>query len=383
MSDTLRYSIESVDLVFLILLLYFFHGVYRNKIWKKRLLVFKSVLLEKHVLYKYSGEKHDLWKMLALLSAPRLFYLLIYYPGNIDSDCSFCIQDFFSVFTPYSVHLGDGMISNHHPVLHTLLYGGFMYLGDCIGSQNLGVFCYMVLQVLFINGAIVLLCKKIIERGYLRYANLLLLFYTFMPIYSLWSIEMAKDQLFSGCLLWYVWQLWMIVESKGKYLTDVKHILFHGLILFLVCATKNQGIYIVLICGMVLCCFYRRRILPIMSSYILSLFCFVYLYQGFLFTTLDVHPAGRQEAMGYMFQQTARYVKYHLDDVTEEERIAIDRVIPFSILAAKYNPVYQDDVKFCSREFCGQIVSEDDYKQYQKVWLEMCLTTERSCVMKM
>jgi len=154
-------------------------------------------------------------KMFLYLSLSRAVYLFIYYPGNIDSDCSATIGAFYRAYTPYSSILGDISISNHIPVIHTFLYGGFMYIGDCIGIQNLGIFLLVLLQTILINGALLLLLQKLYETGYIKITNLLLLFFCLMPIYSLWSVELVKDQLYSGMLLYYVWQLWMICSSEG------------------------------------------------------------------------------------------------------------------------------------------------------------------------
>jgi len=82
---------------------------------------------------------------------------------------------------------------------------------------------------------------------------------------------------------------------------------------------------------------------------------------------------GKQEAMGFMYQQTARYVKNYPDEVTEEEKNIIDKVIPYNILAERYNPIIQDPVKFCCREYNGQTVTEGAYIDYKKTWKEMGL----------
>lgn len=63
------------------------------------------------------------------------------------------------------------------------------------------------------------------------------------------------------------------------------------------------------------------------------------------------------------FQQTARYVKYHPDDITTNERVVIDKVLGFNDLAQRYNPIFADPVKGYSQKG-----SQKDYLNYLRVW---------------
>ncbi len=45
------------------------------------------------------------------------------------------------------------------------------------------------------------------------------------------------------------------------------------------------------------------------------------------------------------FQQTARYIVNHGDEISEEERQVIDRILDYNSLAQNYNPILSDAVK--------------------------------------
>ena len=67
------------------------------------------------------------------------------------------------------------------------------------------------------------------------------------------------------------------------------------------------------------------------------------------------------------FQMTARYVVEYGDDITAEEREAIDKVMDFDTLAEDYNPMNADGVKH------DKSASGRDFLVYIIVWFKMGL----------
>ena len=59
-------------------------------------------------------------------------------------------------------------------------------------------------------------------------------------------------------------------------------------------------------------------------------------------------PEGKQEILGTLFQQTAKYVIDHGEEVTKEEREAINVILDYDTLADRYSIFVQDPVKFQS-----------------------------------
>ena len=69
------------------------------------------------------------------------------------------------------------------------------------------------------------------------------------------------------------------------------------------------------------------------------------------------------------FQQTARYVKEHGDEVTEEEKQIIDKILDYDTLAERYDPLLSDPVK---RDYNKNATTED-LINYFKVWFAQFL----------
>lgn len=318
--------------------------------------------------------------LMLFLFISRLLYVLIYFPGNIDADSSGMLLSYYRTCTPYSVELGnmDGnsFLVNHHPILHTILTGTFSYIGSIFNSQNLGILLYVILQIIVINWAIVLLCRKLyaINKKTIIWTNALLLIYAVHPFFSLWSVELAKDQLYSAILLFYVYQLWNVVETNGIYLKSIRNILIHLLVLFLVCLGKNQGIYIIVVCSIILIIVYLKKFVYIAIPYLSCIILFIYVYKGIIFPMFNIAEGGKQEMYGFMFQQTARYIKEYPNDVNNEEKLIINKILPYDKLASLYNPIIQDPVKFSIKVSSS---NNHEFKpimsEYFKVWLNMGL----------
>lgn len=83
-----------------------------------------------------------------------------------------------------------------------------------------------------------------------------------------------------------------------------------------------------------------------------------------VFPLLNVAPGGKQEVLGTLFQQTARYVTYHGEEVTDEERAAIDAVLEYNNLSHQYTFNFQDEVKYRYKLDS----TNDDLMRYLQVW---------------
>jgi hypothetical protein len=64
-----------------------------------------------------------------------------------------------------------------------------------------------------------------------------------------------------------------------------------------------------------------------------------------IFPLFNVSPGSQVEMLGILYQQTARYVIENPNDVTSEEREAIDALLGFDTIAQRYNPAAIDPLK--------------------------------------
>ena len=296
-------------------------------------------------------------------------YLLIFYPACTNGDTTAQLLQFFgyeSSVTKYSSIVGDNIfITNHHPVLHTIIYGIFVKLGMIAGNDEWGVVFYAVIQMIIISSAfsyiIYFLEKKQINKKIVKWIKL---FYAFFPLYGIYSVTMLKDPSFSIVCLMLCVMLYEIGDTNGSILKNNKFLALLFCCIMLFELTKNQGVYIIIIVGLILLCVYKKYLQRIGTVFITCIFLYQIVFLNIVLPHFNIAPGGLQEALSIPFQQTARYAKEWGDEVTSEEKAAIDKILPYEELKHLYSPTLSDPVKFRY----NQQSTKQELLQYFRVW---------------
>ena len=298
-------------------------------------------------------------------------YFWAFYPGLSSPDTGMQIAWALHKPTPwlqYSPLRGpDIYATNHHPYLVTLLFGLFAKLGLALGDLSRGVALYCALQLLLT--ALVMTAAWY----YLRRLGLSerafrggLAFTALFPLFPLYAITMLKDSLFSLACLGFSLLLFETARTKGEALRRRSFLLLLSAAALLVALTKNQGVYFVAAAGIcaLACCRPRLRAA---AALLIPVLLFQVVWIQILLPAWNVAPGGKQEVLGLLFQQTARYVSTYPEEVTEEEAEAIRAVLDYDRLPELYEPRLADPVKFTFR----QDASPDQLSAYYHAWSQM------------
>lgn len=327
---------------------------------------------KKSKVFNFIFEKHPFILPFLIIICLWIPYIFAYYPGIIMQDSREQIKQYYGydvVGATDSVNLIDEnqKITNHHPVAHTLLLGSLIKLGSNIKNENFGVFLYTMLQVITLASAfacIIKYMKKLKTPNYIRVLTLIA--FGVLPVFPFYAIKIVKDTLFSAIFIFYLivfFDIFFKAINKEKYkLIDVIKII---VVAILLCLTRNNGIYNVLLSLPLLLLVdkvNRKKIMVV----IVFLICAYEAYTKLLFPALKIPNASVREALSIPFQQTARYVSENEQYVTEEEKNAIDKVLTYDSLSNRYNPVHADSVK---NKF-NKNTTSDDLKEYFGVWFK-------------
>lgn len=293
-------------------------------------------------------------------------YLLVFYPGVINYDNANQIKEVMGMHTRYLdsiVVINENItLTNFNPIIHTLLLGYLFKFGYAIGNVNFGMFLYTLIQVIVVvlslAYSIYFLHKEKVRNKYLL---VMLGAYIFIPFFPFYAITAVKDTLFSMAVLIYTIKLYQFI----KYENTVKSNILFMIIIMLVILLRNNGIYLVLL-SFPFVFFVKknlRRSVVIMTILVL-LFNTGY---GKLLTALEIPNTSIREMLSIPFQQTARYVKYYSDEVTYEEKVAIDKILTYDTLGKRYQPELSDKVK---NEY-NRYATDEELKEYFVVWGKM------------
>ena len=305
-------------------------------------------------------------------------YLIALFPGSMNWDTFYQISQWYPDYHPIwlipwapTESYIDNAFSDHHPIFDTIIYGAFACSSDLLfGTWNYGVFAFVLLQA-FGTAAAMVASIAYLERLHspiaIRFA--LLLFCCFAPFFPIYAATMLKDSLFSWLYIPYLIVIVEIVRTKGDALTRKPVLLWFFVLAILLSLTKKTGMYVVVGTAICLAIVYKAQWKALVGQAIASLVVMCLILPMVVFPILDVAPGGKQEALAPIFQQTARYVYEYGDEVTEEEKNAIDAVLGYESLAKRYDPFSADPVKFEFNYNC----STQDLLRYILIWVQQGL----------
>lgn len=308
--------------------------------------------------------EHPFWFSLIFIFICYIPYMIAFYPAIIGYDPANQIKEVMGIHTRYmdSVVLLDPnmTLTNFNPLVHTLLLGNCFKLGYNIGSVNLGLFLYSVIQIVVLVSVLaysIYYMKKESVPTIMLYITLGI--YAFIPVFPFYAMSTVKDTFFSAFILLYIIKLYDIIkheQSKKDYL-----ILF--IISVLVILFRNNGIYTIMLSLPFLLISHKDKRKPIITVIVCLLACYIG-YGKVLLPSLKISNTSIREMLSIPFQQTARVVKYRGDELTEEEKAAIDKILIYDTLAERYEPDLSDAVKNKYNKYA----TSEELMDYFKVW---------------
>lgn len=344
--------------LFLIIISYIFRFIDKNN--------YDEVGNKKNNKIIFLFKKHPFLFSVVFIIICWLPYIISFYPIILSPDPSYQIKQFFGIrtkYADYSILIDDNVvITNHHPVTHTVLLGGCLKLGELMGNDNLGLFFYSIIQITF------LVTTLAFSIYYMQKMNLktkylfgVLLLYALVPMFPLYAMSGVKDVIFGTLIFLYLIFLHNYIKVKGDY-KWWQYILII-LLLILICLFRNNGIH-TLILSLPFLLFVVRKKWKEILIVMICVFGFYGVFDKIVLPYFKITPGSIRETLSVPFQQTARLVKYHSDDLTSEEIEVIDKILGYDDLAERYNPELSDPVK---NEY-NKYATNEDLKEYFKVW---------------
>lgn len=300
------------------------------------------------------------WFVISFLSCAIVWmiYFIMFYPGVVTIDS----------FIQISQALGFEPLSNHHPFMHTLLAAAFLKPAYALlGNTEIGIAAFLLFQLLIMSLIIaysqLILCEigagKKLRTG-------ILLFYAVDPLFGMYSITMWKD-VWMGMML----MLFLLLLIKVVYLGDstIKTDIFLALSVMGVFFSKATGIamiFFALIALIVL--IIKEKEVPLRTAAsIAAALALCLMIQSVAINSFGVIPSESRESKSVPLQQIARTVKECDDKLSNEEKEAINEILPYEELAANYNPRVSDPVKntFKEENF------NSNKGKYIKLWMKL------------
>ncbi len=301
------------------------------------------------------------WGPFAVVALCWLPYLLAYYPGSLSWDATNQLNMFFGVETWY----------NNHPVFSTLLMGVCVSAGRGLGSDNLGLFIYVLLQ----SGVLAFACaysvRCMARWGAHPCARALALgFFALVPIWPFFAQWVVKDTLYIALALIFACRV-MDLCLDGERAADKRSLAALALLGALCCLLRKNGVLLILPSLLALIPVSRGRRgrlgMAAAAGAVAAFFC---CWNYLAVPAMGIGGESPAELLSIPLQQTARYVRDYGQEVTAEERAAIEGVLKpggFDALGESYSPRISDPVKNLYDGSSGG----EERRSYMRAWLSM------------
>lgn len=298
-------------------------------------------------------------------------HMAISYPGSMNSDTE----------NQFRQAMGWQVWDANHPTFGTALIALAVRLGWTVGNGNIGIFAYIFIQALLaalVIGYSQMLMKRMRAPRWLRLTALGLC--ALMPVYCDNITVILKDVPYSYAML-----LLLCEMVRCIFLEDTAYLKTPGFMARMAIAgvfllkIRNNGLLIWIPVGIALVLWAIKNRRDKTGFVAVAVLLPVLLGAGFdvmMSMRVESVSASPREALSLPIQQTARFVVEHGDEVTEEERAIIDKVIDYDGIIYKYDPIISDPVKFTYREDA----TARDVMRYLGVWLKLAARHPDCCL---
>ncbi|WP_026496333.1 DUF6020 family protein [Butyrivibrio sp. WCD3002] len=346
--------------------------------------VFFSLFFASTMALKYIGSKYDpkplekaaKKKMVlpaVLMWCAHLPYLLILAPGVLNYDTINQIRDVFDGVSPVPFGFVEGQetvnvfMNAHHPVVIAFLFAAFIKLGVLLGDPGKGLFIYCLIQSLVacfvFSGILTDIENNTKDSGKLFVVKAVRLFFTFSPFVPYYTICMLKNTIHSLLFLILLYGYYRYLEA-GE-ISSVKGNVFMIVTSLLMCFSQNTGAYVVVLSSLLHLIFRKKNRKIFLINTCLCIVVWFIIVPKVIYPAANIYPGGKQEMLGTCFQQTARLVRDREDELTDEEKQIIGKILDYEKIKSDYAFDATDPVKATFNIHA----TNEDMTAYYKFWI--------------
>lgn len=323
-----------------------------------------KILGKKGMISLFIFEAHPFGSVFVILFFCWLPWFIVFHPGTVMFD-AFVQLDYIYGLIPWM---------DYHPVFSTVLIGGLMRLGELCGSFQLGVLFLVIFQTIILLSVFswnFVMYKKLAAPIWLRVITLI--WFAIFTVWPAYAQTVCKDTLFYALVLAYLLFLLDAVKSEDIFWDSWYNIVGIIVLMLFMAMYRGNGIFIAVLSFPFLIMFTRKRERVILCG---IAFLLSYGMLNIIFSSISgAIEGGKKEVFSVPLQQTARYFKYHGDEVTEEERNGVNELLEADRIGELYEPELSDPIKTTYR---FQEIHTEEEKQnekeairsYLKVWFE-------------
>ena len=307
------------------------------------------------------GKRRGFLFVLLLLLVSWLPDLLSFAPGSV-------LDDSLASITPWT---NGTPLTNHHPVVYSLLVGGFVFLSKILPlSLNAAVFLYSLVQSVCLAGTLAAMFCRLQRAGARRCVLAAGIAYAMIvPYFPAYAMILWKDPLYSCALLWLSMLLFDAVRKEGG-LPDRAWQIKWFLALLCTAFLRNNGAFCLLFMAAALLLSGQRKQFFCTACMTVIVALLFFTVQHTVYPLCHIADTEYTEKIGIPLQQLAATVAYE-GKMGEEEREFLFKIMPEREWRERYAPCLADKIKWtdgANMEYISQ-----NKRSFWKVWGNLLL----------
>lgn len=359
---------------FVCLFYYLLHFLYSYACDKDRLY---RVLLTRYqdIPYSHNGRYQKLSACLAaVINFIRSHTALCAFLACMAGWLPYYLYQYPGIMTPDSINqleqiLGVVPYSNHHPWIHTLVFGFFYHLGFALtNNMVIAVSVYTLFQMCLLAGSVAFFISTLRAHRIRPFILILITaFYALIPYHAVFSVTVWKDIPFAAAVLFFSCSILRLSVQEKICPKNLCVFTISGV---MICLFRSNGWYAFLLAVPFLLFGFRHKARSVYPPlFTILLLAAVVRYP--VMRAFHVEPPDFIESVCIPMQQITAVI---CNDraLTEEELSLIEEVVDLTYIHELYNPTFADNIKELVR------AGNQDYlvahkKEFLKLWFELGL----------
>ncbi|MBO4493222.1 MAG: hypothetical protein J5724_02430 [Ruminococcus sp.] len=269
---------------------------------------------------------------------------------------------------------GQTELTNHHPVLHTMIIKLTFNLGQWMfdGDDTKSVLVYTITQQLFLSSCFAYLVETLYRSKAKKSIVIFSLLFYVIPVYhAAYSVTMWKDVWFGGIIAVMSSLLWRLLVKEKKFRLSVSEIALLFVFSLGMCLMRSNGLYafvLLLIAGTVV---FLRRSKSTVAVMTVAL-AVALIIKGPVYNVMGVKSVDIVESLSIPLQQVT-YVAKNSENLTDEQRELLENVIDIDMIEDLYLNFISDNMKNLVRRHGNQEYISEHKLEYLKLWVELGL----------
>lgn len=293
--------------------------------------------------------------------------------------CMFCWLPYYlyqypGIMTPDSINqfeqiLGIIPFSNHHPWVHTLVFGLFYHIGYALTKDMVtAVSFYTFFQMCLLAGSVAFFISTLRSLKIRPFVLVLITaFYALIPYNAVFSVTVWKDIPFAAAVLLFGCVL-LRLSVQEKFCLKNLFIVFVSSVM--ISLFRSNGWYAFLLALPFLLFAFRRRSRyvypPLLTALLLSVVVKYPVMRAF-----QVEQPDFIESVCIPMQQITSVI-CNDRDLTQEELSLIEQVVDLTYIHELYNPTFADNIKELVRAGNQEYLVEHK-GEFLKLWIDLGL----------